>query len=405
MIAVWSGMSRAYPPMMGTRLRAMRRAHGMSLRTLATVVQKSVAYLSQVESGKRVLDRHSMILALAAALGTGPEALTVLPVPGPGNGEIDSAIEAVRQALLAVQVRRPCGQVLTLDALQALSTATGNAHRGGQRPDEVGTAIAKLIRDLHSAIETGGDTSALLELAVRFHAGTTLGWLRVVGAPVDLRLQAANLVRHAAHSVDTPGALSLAAWGGLLAMIDAGLIDLARAELDAVEVSPIGPESTQLVGTLMLCRALLAAVDSRAAEAAAMFDQAGQLADDIGEGDAFGMGFGPTTVAVWRMYGLLEVGDYTKAARIGAGLHSFDALAPLDQADYWVTYGRALARVRDRRDDAALALRRAEGISPHRLYRDPFARDLIAELLSRSRGPAVDPDLHNMARRAGLVSE
>lgn len=398
-------MTRAYPPMMGTRLRAIRRAHGMSLRTLASVVQKSVAYLSEVESGKRVLDRHSMILALAAALGTGPEALTALPAPAPGNEDIDSAIEEIRQALLAVQLRHPGGQPLTLDALQAHSTATGNAHRGGQRPDEVGAATAKLIRDLHSAIETDGDTTALLELTVRFHAGTTLGWLRVAGAPVDLRLQAANLVRHAAHSVDTPEALSLAAWGGLSAMIDAGLIGLARAELDAVEVSPLCPESTQLAGMLTLCRALVAAVDSRAAEAAAMFDQAGQLADDIGEGDAFGMGFGPTTVAVWRMYGLLEVGDYTKAARTGASLHSLDALSPLGQADYWVTYGRALARVRDRRDDAALALLRAEEISPHRLYRDPFARDLIAELLYRSRGPAVDPDLHDMARRCGLVSE
>lgn len=403
-------MIRAYPPMMGTRLRAIRRAHGMSLRTLATVVQKSVAYLSQVESGKRVLDRHSVILALATALGTGPEALTVLPVPAPGDGDIDSAVEAVRQALLAVQRRRPDGAVLTLNALQALSTATGHAHRGGQRPGEVGAATAKLIRDLHSAIDTGRDTTArdataLLELAVRFHAGTTLGWLRVAGAPVDLRLQAADLVRRAAHSLDTPGALGLAAWGAMSTMIDAGLVDLAWAELDAVKVAAVCPESAQLVGTLTLCRALLAAVDSRAAEAAAMFDQAERLADDIGEGDAFGMGFGPTTVAVWRMYGLLEVGDYAKAARIGAGLRSLDALPPLGRADYWVTYGRALARVRDRRDDAALALRCAEEISPHRLYRDPFTRDLIAELLSRSRGPAGDPDLYHLGRRAGLVSE
>lgn len=398
-------MTRAHPPMMGTRLRAIRRAHGMSLRTLATVVEKSVAYLSEVESGKRVLDRHSVILALATALGTGPEALTVLPVPAPGDGDIDAAVEAVRQALLAVQLRRPGGTVLTLDALQALCTTTGHTHRGGQRPGEVGTATAKLIRDLHSAIETGRDTTALLELAVRFHAGTTLGWLRVAGAPVDLRLQAANLVREAAHSLDTPGALGLAAWGAMSAMIDAGLVDLAWAELDSVEVAPACPESTRLVGTLTLCRALLAAVGSRAAEAAAMFDKAEQLAADIGEGDAFGMGFGPTTVAVWRMYGLLEVGDYMKAARIGAGLRSLEALPPLGRADYWVTYGRALARVRDRRDDAALALRRAEEISPNRLYRDPFARDLIAELLSRSRGPAGDPDLYHLGRRAGLVSE
>jgi len=39
-----------------------------------------------------------------------------------------------------------------------------------------------------------------------------------------------------------------------------------------------------------------------------------------------------------------------------------------------VNYGQALARLRGRRDDAALALRRAEKISPHHLYHHPGGR-------------------------------
>jgi hypothetical protein len=75
-------------------------------------------------------------------------------------------------------------------------------------------------------------------------------------------------------------------------------------------------------------------------------------------------------------------------------------LPPLGQAGYWVTYGRALAlaRVRGRRDDAVAALRRAEEISPYRLYRDFFATELIA----RSREDSLGRELRGMAHRAGL---
>lgn len=403
---------------MGTRLRTIRRAHGMSLRVLAQTVRVSAAYLSQVETGKRALDRHSLIMALAGALGTSPDVFTVLPVPAPGNGGVDSAVEAVRQALLAVGLHRPGGQLVPLDVLRARTTATVTAHRLGERPGEVGVATAGLIRDLHSSIGSHGsgvDPAALRDLTVRFHTHATLDWLRVVGAPVDLRLQAANIAHRVAQDAATPAALGLAVCGGLPAMISAGLLDLARAELDEIDVPVTDQESTQLAGMLALGGALLATVDSRPADATAAFDQAAQLAEHVTEsaagvgsgmasGAGVGVGFGPATVALWRMYSLLDVGDYRQAAHIGAALHPLDPLSPLGQADYWVTYARALARLQSRRDHATQALLRAEQICPQRLYRDPFARDLIAELLTRSRGAAADRELHDLAHRAGLTS-
>jgi transcriptional regulator with XRE-family HTH domain len=389
---------------MGTRLRAIRRAQGTSLRALAQTVGVSAAYLSQVESGKRALDRHSLIVILAEALGSSPDVFTALPVPAPGNGGIDSAIEAVRQALLAVGLHRPGGQVVALDSLRARAAATVTEQRRGERLGEVGTATAELIRDLHSSIDADPDPAASRDLAVRFHTHATLDWLRVVGAPVDLRLEAANAAHRVARDLATPAALGLAAYGGLSAMISAGLLDLARTELDAIDMPATDAESTQLAGMLALCGGLLAAMDSRPDESAAAFDQAAQLAERTGEGDASWMGFGPATVALWRMSGLLDMGHYRQAAHIGVALHPLDPLPPLGQADYWVSYARALARMQSRRDHAVQALLRAEEISPHRLYRDPFARDLIAELFTRSRGAAADRELHDLARRAGVTS-
>lgn len=393
-------MAGAYPSMMGSRLRRIRQAHGTSLRTLAEQVGASAAYLSQVESGRRALDRHSMIMALAAALGSSPDMFTMLPVPAPGNGGVDSAIEAVRQALLAVGVCRPGGQPAALDALHLRVAATVEAHRSGERPGETGTAIAALIRDLHSTLDADAGSTELRELVVRFHAHAGQGWLRVVGAPVDLRLQVGNLTHRVAQELGSATGLVLAAAGGLSAMISGGLLDLARAELDSIDVPATGRESAQLAGLLAMCAGLLAAVDSRPADAAAAFDQAAQLAESAG--GRFAMEFGPATVAVWRMYGLLDIGDYPQAVHVGASLHPLDPLSRLGQADYWVTYARALARRPGRRDHAGHALRHAEELYPLRLYRDPFARDVLTELLARSPNGAADQDLRDLAHRAGL---
>jgi transcriptional regulator with XRE-family HTH domain len=388
---------------MGRRLREIRHARGTSLRVVAGLAGISPAYLSQLETGTRALDRHSLIVALADALGTSPPELTRLPVPAPGNGGVDSAIEAVRQALLAVGHRRPGGQVVPAEALRARIAAMVDAHCRCDRPGEVGETLSVLVRDLHSSIAAGRDTAELLELAVLLHTQVTVGWLRVVGAPVDLRSQAVVLARQAAQTLDTPTALGLAVWGGLHVMITAGTFDLALAELDAVTVPTDTPESTQLAGMLALSRSLLAAVDSRPEDVAAPFEHAVELAERTGEGNAYGMGFGPTTVGLWRMYSQLDVGDYAQAVRTGDGLHPEAHLSPLAQADYWVTYGRALTRVRSRRDDAVVAWQRAEEISPYRLYRDLFATDVIAELIARFREGSVDRELRGMAYRAGVI--
>jgi hypothetical protein len=73
------------------------------------------------------------------------------------------------------------------------------------------------------------------------------------------------------------------------------------------------------------------------------------------------------------------------------------------QAAFWVDCGRALARLRRRRDDAVRALRRAEVISPHHVHRNPMVREVLAELMSRARNDAVGRELRGMAYRAGLL--
>jgi hypothetical protein len=99
----------------------------------------------------------------------------------------------------------------------------------------------------------------------------------------------------------------------------------------------------------------------------------------------------------------LEAGDHGHAATLAEGLrpevHPFRGC----QAMYWVDYGRALARLRGRHDDAVMALLRAEKISPRRVHRNPLAREVIVGLLARSRRDSpAGRELRRMAYRAGL---
>ena len=85
----------------GRRLRQIRNYRRKSLRVIAGLAGMSKSKLSQIERGEIALDSRSDIVALANALQISPSELLRLPVPAPGNGHTDSAIEAVRLALIA----------------------------------------------------------------------------------------------------------------------------------------------------------------------------------------------------------------------------------------------------------------------------------------------------------------
>jgi tetratricopeptide (TPR) repeat protein len=133
-------------------------------------------------------------------------------------------------------------------------------------------------------------------------------------------------------------------------------------------------------------------------------EYAEELAGRTGEGNAYWLGFGPTNTGFCRASVALDLKDYDMAVAAAEGVDPQLNANRSRQAAYWVYYGRALARIRGRHDDAVRALQQAELIVPHRVQRDPFARDVLGELLERSRRNAAGEELRGMARRAGLTA-
>ncbi|MGH3823626.1 MAG: helix-turn-helix domain-containing protein [Pseudonocardiaceae bacterium] len=386
----------------GQRLRRIRYSRGKSLRVVAGLAGMSKSKLDRIERGEVALDSLSDIVALANALQIAPSELMRLPVPAPANGQTDSTVQAVDLALSAVIHDLPEGRVLPVQALRARVRTTVDALCRCDQEREVGAALPCLIRDLHASLAAGRDVAELLGLSVWLHTQITVPWLSLSGASPDLRSQAVMLARHAAQERGTTASMGLVAAAGARVALAKGTFDIAQAVLDAVAVPTNTPETMQLAGFLALRRSHVAAADRRSGDVGAPLDYARELAERTGEGNAYGLGFGPINVDLYRISGLLEVGDHEQVVSIAEGMNPQAHGNRSRQVAYWADYGQALARLRGRHEDAVRALRRAELISPHRIQRNPIIREVLGGLLSRSRRDAVGEELRGMASRAGL---
>jgi hypothetical protein len=320
----------------------------------------------------------------------------------PGELAEDRSVNAVRLAMVSVGMGEPRGQVMPVEVLSARVTEALTAQRDC-RYAEVGETLPVLIRDLHTTLAAGRDDRAVLRLLALTHVQGTQAWLMDIGASIDLAWQAATLAKNAADRLDDDSmAHAVTAFGTAFGLLGAGAFDLAARTLAAPRVGTDSAEAMQVSGMLSLTSSLVAAASGDQAGREAALEHAADLADRTGDGNALWFGFGPSNVGVWRMSVALECGEHADAARIATTVNPDALPSPTRQSAYYREYGRALARLPRRRDEAVLMLRKAELISPARIHRHPFMRSVIAELLAHAKRDAVGRELRGMAYRAGL---
>jgi transcriptional regulator with XRE-family HTH domain len=392
----------------GRRLREVRIWRRKSLKVVAELAGISEGYLSKLERGQSPIERRSLIVALANALEIAPSELIRLPMPAPGNGHVDSVIEQVRRVLVAVDLGRPNGLVVPVDALRDRVARIQDMRRRCLF-GEVADDLPGLVRDLHTtlaAATTTDDRNELLPLAVFTHVQVTGMWLYDAGAPVDLQHEVASMARRLALEHGEAYTLGMAALATIGGPISSGQYDLAQAELDSLTLPDTTSDTASLLGLLTLAHASIAVADNRPGDVAAPTEAANELAQRFGEygEDPLGFAFGPTHVGWHRMKFALETGEPDRAVGIAEGVRPERHPFVTCQAAYWTDFGRAAAQLPERRDDAVRALRTAEDLFPVRTYRNPFARDAVAELLGRSRRDAGGRELRGLAYRMGLAN-
>jgi DNA-binding XRE family transcriptional regulator len=387
----------------GWRLRRVRDDRDKPLRVIAGLAGMSKATLSRIERGERSPTLNELV-ALADALQISVSELTRLPVPAPANGHTDSTTKSIGLVLDAIEVGHPGGLVLPVAVLRD-RVVRFLQHKRACRFPEVAAELPGLVRDVHTTLATGTDHGELLELAVYLHVHVTRQWLVHAAATADLLRRVVFLARRLAQERDEVTTLGMAGFGVADTLLAGGAVELGKAELGSLTLPPTTTATAGLVGLLTTSHAAVAALNGRPDEAAAAMDAAADLADrfgELGETDPLGFEIGPTNVGFRRVRLALEAGEADRAVSIAEGLHPERNPFPTNRTYHWVGYGRALAQLRGRRDDAVRALRRAETIYPLRVRRDPFVRDTIAVLLSGARRDAVGQELRGMASRAGL---
>jgi transcriptional regulator with XRE-family HTH domain len=388
----------------GQRVRTWRRRRGgMSQKLLADLAGLSQAYISQIESGERPLDRKSTQAAIAAALNISVAQL--LGRPGersdPVRAQALAHVPAIRAALVEIAAgerRTPARDLHTLRGQVAVLTDRRNAADYAALAPQ----LPGLLLDLHGH---DGDAAALAVEAL-FAARYAL---KTMGHP-DLALIAAQIGVQVAEEAGP-------AWRGqaLYSLVqafpvesaDLGARMLARA---ADEIQPVSDRAAQeIYGCLHILAAFTSAVAVHAEAAAAHLTEAADVAASLGEparssdlsAGINGNWFGPTQVDYWRVAVAAELGDAGEAQRVAARIDLATVPVPNRWVYHWSDLGRALAAGgKDR--EAMHALAKAERAAPQHFRFNPVVRDLVATLIERARRRSVSQEMADLARTLGI---
>jgi transcriptional regulator with XRE-family HTH domain len=383
----------------GSRITYWRRRRGgMTQAALAGLAGLSQSYISQVEAGRKSVERRRTLVAIADALQITVADLTGQSDPNdPAKATVSALVPAIRAAIIAVEEgeRRPprlTGEHLhqlteRIDQLRAVSDYTGMAPL---LPDFLVEAAAHGGVPL---VRAGYETSVCLR---------NLGYR-------DLALPAARIAAAAARDADHAAWLGAAEFAHTLAMpIEAAPTTSRIADRAVTELqSRAGDvEVRQVLGQLHLTASFACAVDGRADDAAAHLAAAEQEAASLGDpadGRGFNMcSFGPTNLALWRMSVDIELGAYGRVVQAARTVNP----APLRVANrhqaYWLTLGRALSHSGKTDREALVALVRAERAAPLAFSLNPMAREAVSAMVLRARYRSVSEEMRVLARRVGV---
>ncbi|MBO4208725.1 helix-turn-helix domain-containing protein [Micromonospora echinofusca] len=384
----------------GARIRYWRmRRNGMTQAVLAGLAGVSQPYISQVESGRKTVDRRSTLVAVASALQvTVADLLGQGTEPGcPARESAAECVPAIWSTLIEIEdgERRPA--TCTTEELAAEIARSDRLRTGSHYP-----AMARLLPGLLlDAAAVGG--VALVQVA--YHASTCL---RHLGYR-HLALNAARVAVTAAEQAEDPAWIGASrfAYAQSLPIESAPLA--ARAadrSLAALQAGAADERVRQMLGQLHLSAALTSTVSGRADVARDHLNEAVREAATLGDppdGAGFnGCGFGPTNVKLWEMSIAAEQGEGGRVIELSRTVRPQVLAASIRQQSYWLDLGRALAETGRRDDEALAAFVRAEQAAPAPFALNPLAQDAVVAMAQRAKRRAIPDELTQLAGRMGI---
>lgn len=384
----------------GARIRYWRlRRGGMTQAVLAGLAGVSQSYISQVEAGRKSIERRSTLVGIAAALRV--TVADLLGQPGdptdPVKAGAADAVPAIWTALIEIEEGERRTPRRTADEL-----AESVAYCVDLRDRADHAVMSRLLPDLlYDAAAHGGQILA----QVGYH---TAACLRHLGYR-HLALSAARVALAAAETTESPAWIGAARFACTQALpIEAAGIASRVAEraLTELQATASAPEVRQMLGQLHLSAAFTASVDGRLDDTRAHLTEAAREAASLGDptdGAGFNQcGFGPTNVGLWRMSIAAELGEHGRVIELAGTVRPDPLRAANRHQSYWLDLGRALAHSGRADREALVAFMRAERAAPGPFALNPLAREAVVTMVRRARRRSVSEDLRILARRFGV---
>jgi transcriptional regulator with XRE-family HTH domain len=396
-----------YQKALGRKIAAERRRRGLSQPQLARMVDRSVAWVSQVERGVRKVDRMSVLEALAAALDVplaelaaeAPVVAAVTEEP-PGAGELRLVLSGAYALRAMLDGRR-------VPAFSTLRTRTrkawGLTHAG--RYTELTDLLRSLVPDLETAVrsvpeEQRAEASELL--ATTYQACSAA--LAKLDEPAAAWI-AADRAMAAADRGGNPMLVAAGAFRLVFVFINARHYDQAEetARTAAEALWPTAdqgdPQAMSLWGGLTLQRAVIAAHVNDPDTAYGQLERASQIADRLGEGRGkYNTEFGPANVRLYEIAVAVELGDAGRALRAAANVDT-TGLSAERQARMLIDVARAHAQRRHAHEAVAVLIQ-AEAITPEQVRGHALVRQLVSDLFTMQDPPAAE--LRDLAKRLAV---
>jgi tetratricopeptide (TPR) repeat protein len=393
-----------YQKALGRRIAAERRRRGLSQPELARMIDRSVAWVSQVERGVRKVDRMSVLETVATALDIplaelAAEAPVVAAVTGEAPGA--SGLRLVLSGAYALQAMLDGPRAPAVSTLRTRTRKAWELTHGG-RYAELTELLGKLVSDLETAARTVPDkqrAEAFELLATTYQACSAA--LSKIGE-TDAAWIAADRAMAAAERADNPMLVAAGAFRLVFVFIAAHHYDqaeeTARTAAAALRrrTDDGDPLAMSLWGGLTLQRAVISARVNDADTAYSELEQARQIADRLGENrNEFNTEFGPTNVRLYEISVAVDLGDAGRALRAAANV-DMTQLSAERQGRTLLDVARAHTQ-RRQVGEAVAALVQAEGIAPELVRGHDLTRQLVSDLLTVQDPPGRE--LRELAER------
>jgi tetratricopeptide (TPR) repeat protein len=384
-----------YQKALGQRIAAERRRRGLSQPELARMIDRSVAWVSQVERGVRKVDRMSVLETVATALDIPlAELAAEAPVVAAVTEEAPGA-SGLRLVLSGAHALQAMLDGPRAPAVSTLRTRTRKAweltHAG--RYAELTELLGSLVPDLETAARTVPDdqrAGAFELLATAYQACSAA--LAKIGE-TDAAWIAADRAMAAAERADNPMLVAAGAFRLVFVFIAAHHYDqaeeTARTAAAALQrkADQGDSQAMSLWGGLTLQRAVIAARVNDADTAYSELGQARQVAERLGDNrNEFNTEFGPTNVRLYEISVAVDLGDAGRALRAAANV-DMTGLSAERQGRTLLDVARAHTQ-RRQTSEAVTTLIQAEDIAPELVRGHDLTRQLVSDLLTMQNSPS-----------------